>query len=373
MKKKGVGIVLLEINEILNTIVKGDTIEILQAIPDESVDLIFADPPYNMQLSGTLIRREGTKFDGVADEEWDHFDTLDDYRIFTRNWLKECQRILKKDGSLWVIGSFQNIYMIGDILQDLGYWIINDIIWNKNNPVPNFSGSRFTNAHETLIWCVKNEKSKFHFNYQTMKYLNGGKQMRSVWDIPICNGSERLKNKDGEKVHPTQKPEEILYRVIASSSQLEDVVLDPFMGSGTTGAVAKRMGRNYIGIEREQKYIDAATKRIDDTVVGISDIELATRDQKEPRVPIEKLIEAGYLNVGQLLYNSNKTIEAELLENGKLLYEGETDSIHKTAAKTLGQLNHNGWGYWFSVDSDGDLISINDLRKKYREEKDEGK
>lgn len=364
---------MLEISEILNTIVKGDTIETLKKLPDESIDLIFADPPYNMQLTGTLLRREGTEFNGVAHEEWDHFDSLEHYREFTRNWLKECQRILKKDGSLWVIGSFQNIYMIGDILQDLGYWIINDVIWNKNNPVPNFSGSRFTNAHETLIWCVKNHKSKFHFNYQTMKYLNGGKQMRSVWDIPICNGSERIKDEHGKKVHPTQKPEELLYRVIASSSELDDVLLDPFMGSGTTGAVAKRTGRNYIGIEREQKYIDAANKRIEQVIVTISDIERGTRDIKEVRVPIQKLIETGYLEIGQFLYNHEKTVVAELLEDGKLFYEGKINSIHKIAADILGQVNHNGWNFWYSMNDEGELVNINELREKFRNEKEEDK
>ena len=271
MKKNSKQEKVFNIKDIENTIIEGDTIENLKKIPDESIDLIFADPPYFMQTEGELHRTDGTKFQGVEDE-WDKFSSYNEYDKFCFEWLKECKRILKKDGSIWVIGSFQNIYRIGYIMQNLGYWILNDIIWSKPNAAPNFSGTRYQNSHETLIWCTKSKKSKYTFNYKTMKYLNNDKQDKSVWDIGICIGNERLKGEDGKKVHSTQKPEKLLYKVILSTSKPNDIVLDPFFGTGTTGAIAKLLGRNYIGIEREHEYNLVAQKRIDNVIPLNDDI-----------------------------------------------------------------------------------------------------
>ena len=246
----------------LNTIIKGDTVKELKKLPNNSIDLIFADPPYFMQTEGELLRTDGSKFAGVNDD-WDKFNSYKQYDDFCKQWLVECKRILKENGSIWVIGAFQNIYRIGYIMQNLGFWIINDVIWSKSNAVPNFMGTRFKNSHETLLWCTKSKKAKYTFNYKTMKRLNNGKQDKSVWDIGIAIGNERLKNKKGKKIHNTQKPEKLLQKIILSSSNIEDTILDPFFGTGTTGAMAKKMGRNYIGIEREQIYIKVAKKRIE--------------------------------------------------------------------------------------------------------------
>lgn len=251
-------------NDLINTISLGDTIHVLKELPDSSVDVIFADPPYNMQLDGKLQRADGGIFKGVDTAEWDKFDSLEAYKEFTKSWLLEAKRVLKKDkSSLWVIGSYQNIYIVGCVLQELGFWIINDIVWSKTNPTPNFLGTKFTNRQETMLWATPTQKTKYHFNYKTMKVLNGGKQMTSVWDIPISSGNERIKTEDGEKLHPTQKPEKLLYNIILSSSKEGDLVLDPFMGSGTTGAIAKRLGRNFFGIERDETYREYALKRIE--------------------------------------------------------------------------------------------------------------
>jgi len=240
------------INQYLNKIIRGDCIEMLKKLPDNSIDLIFADPPYNLQLNGELWRPNQTKVDAVNDE-WDKFTSFQEYDKFSEEWLRECRRVLKKDGTIWVIGSYHNIFRLGKIMQDIGFWILNDILWIKTNPMPNFKGTRFNNAHETLIWASKEKDSKYTFHYKTMKVFNDDLQLRSDWYIPICNGGERLKDKNGNKVHSTQKPEALLYRIIISSSNPDDVVLDPFMGSGTTGVVAKKLGRNFIGIEKEEK------------------------------------------------------------------------------------------------------------------------
>lgn len=253
---------LYKIEAIKNKIICGDVVAELRKIPDKSIDLIFADPPYFMQTEGELIRVEGTKFNGVEDK-WDKFKSYKEYDVFCQDWLSECKRILKDNGTIWVIGSFQNIYRIGYIMQNLGFWILNDIVWSKPNPVPNFRGVRFTNAHETMLWCSKSKKSKYTFNYKTMKYLNNNKQEKSVWEIGICIGNERIKGKDGKKAHSTQKPEKLLRKVILSSSNVNDIVLDPFMGTGTTGAVAKELNRNYIGIDNNPEYVRIATNRID--------------------------------------------------------------------------------------------------------------
>ena len=250
---------MFNIGDVENSIIKGDSIENLRNIPDKTIDVIFTDPPYWMQTEGDLLRNNGEKFSGVEDE-WDKFGSYKEYDKFTYDWLVECRRVLKDSGSIWVIGSFQNIYRVGYIMQDIGFWILNDIVWSKPNAVPNFSGTRFKNSHETLLWCSKNKKSKYRFNYKTMKYLNDGKQENSVWDIGFCIGKERLKDENNVKIHSTQKPEKILHKIILSSSKPGDIILDPFFGTGTTGAVAKRLGRKFIGIEREDKYIHAAQK-----------------------------------------------------------------------------------------------------------------
>lgn len=351
---------------ILNTIIQGDCIDILKSIESNSIDLIFADPPYNMQTEGVLLRTDGSVFSGVNDS-WDKFNTLKEYDDFCTQWLSECKRILKRTGSIWVIGSFQNIYRLGYIMQNLGFWILNDVIWSKPNAVPNFAGSRFQNSHETLLWCSKEKKSSFCFNYKTMKHLNGGKQMKSVWDIGICIGNERLKNEKGEKVHSTQKPEKLLYNIILSSSKKGDIVLDPFFGTGTTGAVAKMLGRQYIGIERSSLYIKYAKQRIASIVPIDSDITNNALDIKPPRISLKELISQGYLSVGQQLYNAKKNIAVTLLEGGNVEYQNNKGSIHKISASILGKTNNNGWDY-FWCDYKSRFISINDLRYICRED-----
>ncbi len=341
-------------------IYQGDCLDILKRFPDKSVDLIFADPPYNMQTEGELLRTDGTAFDGVSDR-WDKFSSLHDYDEFSKKWLTECHRILKNDGAIWVIGSFQNIFRLGYIMQDLGFWILNDVIWSKPNAVPNFGGTRFQNSHETLIWCSKSKGSKYHFNYKTMKHLNGDKQMKSVWDIGICIGNERLKDNDGKKIHSTQKPEQLLYNVILSSTQKEDLVLDPFFGTGTTGAVAKRLNRHYVGIEKEAAYIEAAKKRINSVQLEFSDLTDNVFDVKPPRFSIKQLVQLGYLSIGQKLYSKDKRYNTEICENGNVSDGETTTSIHKMSAKFLNRSNNNGWDY-FWCEYDGKFVSIDSLR-----------
>jgi len=355
-----------QLEQILNTIIHGDCIEELQKIPSNSVDLIFADPPYFMQTDGSLIRAEGTVFDGV-DDDWDKFDDYKQYDAFCNAWLKECKRVLKKDGAIWVIGAFQNIYRIGYIMQNLGFWILNDVVWSKPNPVPNFKGTRFTNANEIMLWCSKSKKAKYTFNYKTMKALNEGKQMKSVWNISICIGNERIKGEDGKKAHNTQKPEKLLTNVILSSSKVGDVVLDPFMGSGTTAAIAKLTGRQFIGIEREPKYIELAQNRIDNTITDKDNYLYLNRlDEKPPRVSVLQLLEKDYLKLNEILYSKNKEVSVNLTQIGHVKNDTEQLSIHKMSAKYLNLTNNNGWDYWY-VERDEELVLINDLRKGYRE------
>lgn len=343
-----------------DVILQGDSIDILGTLPDKSVDLIFADPPYNMQTEGELLRTDGTAFAGVTDH-WDKFSTLQEYDEFCKKWLFQCKRILKDDGSIWVIGSFQNIYRLGYIMQDLGFWILNDIIWSKPNAVPNFSGTRFQNSHETLIWCSKKRGSKYCFNYKTMKHLNCEKQMKSVWNIGICIGNERLKDDEGKKIHSTQKPEHLLYNVILSSTSKDDLILDPFFGTGTTGAIAKRLGRHFIGIEREQKYIEAAQNRINNVQMEISDLIDNVLDVKPPRFSMEKLINLGFLFENQKLYSKDKRFSATICKNGNVT-DGESElSIHKMSAKFLNRSNNNGWDY-FWCEFHGEFVSIDSLR-----------
>ncbi len=351
------------LSKYINTIIAGDCLANLSLIPDNSINLIFADPPYWMQTEGELLRTDGSKFDGVKDK-WDKFNTYKEYDDFSEKWLRECRRILKPDGAIWVIGSFQNIYRLGYIMQNLGFWILNDLVWSKPNAVPNFSGTRYQNSHETLLWCSKDQKSKYTFNYKTMKHLNGGKQDKSIWDIGICIGGERLKDKNGKKLHSTQKPEKLLYKIILSTSKPNDVVLDPFFGSGTTGAVAKLLGRNYIGFEMEEKYIKAAEKRIKQVKVDDSDIHNLVLEVKPPRVSIKQLIESGLLKTGEQLYNKKGDKIAVLTSDGYANDGQDVLSIHKMSAKHLNRTNNNGWDYFYFKKSK-ELKPINNLRYEY--------
>ncbi|TPE57579.1 site-specific DNA-methyltransferase [[Mycoplasma] falconis] len=359
----------LNIENIKNTVIQGDSIEVLKQIPDNSIDFIFADPPYFMQTNGELFRFNGQVYDGVKDE-WDKFNNYKEYDLFSLSWLKECKRILKNTGSIVVIGSFQNIYRLGYIMQDLGFWILNDLIWSKTNPVPNFGGTRFCNSHETMLWCSKSSKSKPTFNYKTMKYLNNDKQEKSVWNIALCNGKERLKNKEGKKLHSTQKPEKLLEKIILAATKPNDIVLDPFFGTGTTGAAAKKLGRNYIGIEKEQEYISAADMRIKNIQPELNDINLLRLEVKPPRVSLEKLVENNYLKEGQELYSPDKKAICKILFNGKVWDGLEELSIHKMSAKVLNKINHNGWEYFY-VYYKNTFIPLNNLRYIYQEEHNE--
>lgn len=361
-----------------NVIINGDSIQELKKFPDESVDLIFADPPYWMRTSGVLQRVEGTDFNGV-DDEWDKFESNEDYSEFTRNWLKECKRVLKKDGSFWVIGGMQCIYTIGGIMQELGFWFINDVIWYKSNPTPNFKGTRLNNSHETLIWATKSEKSKYHFNYKTAKELNldtvseeehnNGvrKQLGSVWRFPVSSGNERLKDSDGNKLHNTQKPEELLYRILAVSSKVGDLVLDPFGGTMTTGALAKRMGRNYIMIEKEEKYCKYGQDRLDRELIAIGDIEKAVFDIKPTRVTMTEMIEAGFFQLNEKFVMKGIDAFALLQNDGKLSYDGNIYDMHTLAAKirNVKADRLNGFDYW-NVIRDKEYVSISDIRENYR-------
>lgn len=354
-----------KIKDIKNTIIQGDTIEELKKIPTKSIDLIFADPPYFMQTEGKLIRTEGTKFNGVEDE-WDKFEDYKEYDQFSKDWLKECKRVLKDTGAIWVIGAFQNIYRIGYIMQNLGFWILNDVVWNKPNPVPNFKGTRFTNANEIMLWCSKGKGAKYTFNYKTMKHINGGKQMKSVWDIGICIGNERIKNKEGKKAHATQKPEKLLENIILATSKAGAIVLDPFMGSGTTGAIAKRTSRNFIGIEREKRYIDVAENRIEnENKEENNPIYQNLLDIKPPRVSTETLIKSGYIKEGEVFYTPKGEAAAKINKNGHLQDDEDTLSIHKMSAKILKLSNNNGWDYW-KVRREKKLIQIEEIRVEYR-------
>ena len=313
----------------LNTILHGDAIVQLNSLPENSVDLIFADPPYNLQLERDLLRPNMSKVDAVNDE-WDQFSSFEEYDSFTIDWLRAAKRVLKKTGTIWVIGSYHNIYRVGKILQDLDYWILNDILWIKTNPMPNFRGVRFTNAHETLLWAKKNKNSKYTFNHFAMKGLNDDKQMRSDWVIPICTGKERIKV-NGKKAHATQKPEALLYRVITASSKPSDVILDPFFGSGTTGAVAKKLHRNWIGIEREESYIRVAQERIDAIDAGEYEesLYMAGVKVKRVRIPFGRLLENGLLRPGQHLWLGKRSdIYATILSNGHLKHKDKSGSIH---------------------------------------------
>lgn len=354
----------------LNQILPGDCVSVLNSLPEASVDLIFADPPYNLQLQNDLWRPNMTKVDAV-DDEWDQFASFAEYDNFTQDWLLACRRVLKETGTLWVIGSYHNIYRVGPILMDLGYWILNDAVWVKTNPMPNFRGVRFTNAHETLIWAQKTKGAKYTFNHHAMKSLNDGLQMRSDWYLPICSGRERLRTNHGEKAHATQKPEALLYRVILSSSNPGDVVLDPFFGTGTTGAMAKKLGRRWIGIERNEEYINLAKQRIDAIAQpGFNDETILLPEKRsQPRIAFGTLLEHGLLQPGQMLYFGKVgRVKAKILANGQLKYNGSTGSIH-AVAKALQNAPCNGWEHWYYLDAEtGERVVINRLREQVRVE-----
>lgn len=356
----------IKTKNILNTIINDDSIKIMNNMEEKSVDVIFADPPYNMQLGDALHRPDNSKVEGVF-EEWDNFESPQAYDEYTKQWLEAARRVLKDDGSLWVIGSYHNIFRVGTILQDLGFWILNDIIWNKVNPMPNFKGTRFTNAHETLIWAIKTPKSKYTFNYEAMKALNEDVQMRSTWEIPICTGKERLKDENGRKLHPTQKPEALLYRVIMSSSKVGDVILDPFFGTGTTGAVAKKLGRSFIGIEKDPLYVKGAQKRIDAIKEGELDALEYTVKKKQPRIPFGSVVEQGLLKPGTALYDSTRKHSVIIRSDGTVKGGDAEGSIHQLGAAAQNASACNGWTYWFYEDEKKNLVSIDTLREKIRQ------
>jgi len=345
-----------------NKIINGDSLEELKKIPRETFDLIFADPPYNLQLKSGLTRPDRSKVSAVNDK-WDQFENFKKYDEFTYEWLNECKRILKKDGAIWVIGSYHNIFRVGTAIQNLGFWILNDVIWNKNNPMPNFRGTRFTNAHETLIWASKSEKSKYTFNYQSLKCLNDDLQMRSNWNLPICSGSERLK-KNGKKIHSTQKPESLLHRILLATSNKNDLILDPFLGSGTSAAVAKKLGRNYFGIEKEKNYFKAAEQRVNATKPIEDDLlDTLKNNRSKPRIPFGSLVELGIIKPGTNIFDNKKKITARIMADGSIKHNQAEGSIHKVAATILGAESCNGWTFWH-CDINGRTYPIDYLRQR---------
>ncbi|HEC14291.1 MAG TPA: site-specific DNA-methyltransferase [Rhodospirillales bacterium] len=350
----------------LNRVLVGDCIELMRALPEASVDMVFADPPYNLQLDGDLHRPNNSRVEGV-DQDWDRFDGFAAYDAFTRDWLEAARHVLKPNGTLWVIGSYHNIFRVGNQLQDLGFWILNDVVWRKTNPMPNFRGRRFTNAHETLIWCSRDKGSRYRFNYEAMKNLNDDLQMRSDWLLPICTGRERLK-RDGRKAHPTQKPESLLHRVVLSSTEIGDVVLDPFFGTGTTGAVAKRLGRNYIGLERDKTYAGIAEERLKKVRV-IDDLSLLTTPAKrsQPRIPFGWLVERGLLSPGTVLSDQRRRHTARVRADGTLSTGSIRGSIHQVGAEVQKAPACNGWQFW-CMEVKGTLVPIDVLRQKLRNE-----
>ncbi|PWJ17490.1 site-specific DNA-methyltransferase [Jannaschia seohaensis] len=351
----------------LDTILSGDCAAAMDALPENSVDLIFADPPYNLQLKGELHRPNNSLVDAV-DDHWDQFDSFAAYDTFTRDWLRAARRVLKPDGAIWVIGSYHNVFRVGAAIQDAGFWMLGDVIWRKTNPMPNFRGKRFTNAHETLIWASKSEKSKYTFNYEAMKALNEGVQMRSDWTLPICTGHERLKNGRGEKAHPTQKPESLLHRVLLAATNPGDIVLDPFFGTGTTGAVAKMLGRRWIGIEREAEYRDLAAARIADVrPYEKTALEVTASKRAEPRVPFGQLVERGMIRPGEELLSGNGRHRAKVRADGTLSGDGVKGSIHQVGAAYEGAPSCNGWTYWH-FKREGRRVPIDALRQQIRDE-----
>lgn len=351
----------------LDSVIAGECVEMMERLPAKSVDLIFADPPYNLQLRGELRRPNESIVDGVS-QSWDQFRGFEGYDAFTTRWLAAARRVLKDDGALWVIGTYHNIFRVGAILQDLDFWMLNDIVWRKTNPMPNFRGKRFTNAHETLIWCAKSPEARYTFNYEAMKALNEDLQMRSDWVLPLCTGSERLKDADGKKAHPTQKPESLLHRVLLATTKPGDVVLDPFFGTGTTGAAAKRLGRHYIGIERDQTYIGHAEARLA-AISPFSEpaLSVTTPKRAQPRVPFGTLVERAMIEPGTELLSANRSHRAIVRADGSLAAGRTTGSIHKVGAELQGAESCNGWTFWH-LEQNGGLAPIDTLREQIRAE-----
>jgi modification methylase len=353
----------------IDTILHGDCVQAMKALPAASVDLIFADPPYNLQLGGDLHRPDNSKVDAV-DNDWDQIGDFDAYDLYSCAWLEEARRVLKPNGALWTIGSYHNIFRVGTFLQDMGFWILNDVIWRKSNPMPNFKGTRFTNAHETLIWAAKTKEARVTFNYAAMKALNDGVQMRSDWTLSICAGSERLKNREGKKAHPTQKPESLLHRVLLATTNPGDVVLDPFFGTGTTGAVAKKLGRHFIGIEADPTYVDIATKRIAAITPGdAAGLQVTQSKRSLPRIPFGALVEAGLIKPGDTLFCAQGRRTARVRADGTVVAPGMTGSIHQVGAHVQNAPSCNGWTFWH-VRQSGNLAPIDVLRARIRAEMD---
>ena len=345
-----------------NKIVNGESLKILKRIPDKTFDLVFADPPYNMQIGEKLKRPDDSKVNGVNDK-WDQFSSFKHYDDFSKEWLKECKRILKDNGSIWVIGTYHNIFRLGYHIQNLNYWILNDVIWRKNNPMPNFKGTRFTNAHETLIWASKSKKSKYTFNYQSLKCLNDDLQMRSDWTLPICNGKERLK-KNGKKIHSTQKPEALLHRIILATTNKGDLICDPFIGTGTSAVVAKKLGRKFFGVEKDKKYFSAANKRINSTkIIEDNYLDTVENNKSKPRIPFGSLVEMGIIKPGSILFDQKRKFNAKIMADGSLKHKGNEGSIHRVAAKIMGTESYNGWTYWY-CNIKGNSVSIDNLRQR---------
>ena len=351
-----------------NTILLGDSFKIMKTIPSKSVDLIFADPPYNLQLKDTLYRPDQTIVEAVT-QDWDKFNTYKEYDNFTEQWLKESKRILKKGGALWVIGSYHNILRVGTSIQNHGFWILNDIIWHKTNPMPNFRGTRFTNAHETLLWCTTSREAKYTFNYQNLKELNDGKQMRSDWYIPICSGKERLRENNNQRSHPTQKPEALMYRIILSSTNKGDIILDPFLGSGTTAVVTKKLQRNFIGIEQDKEYVSLAKKRLKQTKVLNDEVVIMKKSRKDlPKVPFGELVEQGIIPPGAVLTDKKEKYKATVTVDGSLKINNISGSIHQVGATIQGLSNCNGWDFWH-IKIKSTSILLDEVRDKYRNKK----
>jgi modification methylase len=347
-------------------IIEGDCLAEMARLPAGSVDLVFADPPYNLQLNGELHRPDNSRVDGV-EEAWDKFAGFAEYDAFTRAWLAECRRLLKPSGALWVIGTYHNIFRIGSVLQDLGFWMLNDVVWRKANPMPNFRGRRFTNAHETLLWCAHSREARYTFNYEAMKTLNDELQMRSDWLIPLCGGPERLRDGEGRKAHPTQKPEALLHRVLLASTRPGDLVLDPFFGTGTSGAVAKRLGRRFVGIERDPAYARLARRRIAAIRPASEEVVTVESRREAPRVPFGNLIERGLIRPGEVLFDHTKRYRARVRADGSLISAEHRGSIHAVAARLQGAPAWNGWAFWH-VERAGRLKPIEEFRQQLRAE-----
>ncbi len=346
----------------LDQVLRGDCVGIMDMLPPASVHCVFADPPYNLQLRGELRRPDDSLVDGV-DDDWDRFDDFAAYDAFTRTWLEQCRRLLRKDGTIWVIGAYHNIFRIGAILQDLGFWILNDVVWRKSNPMPNFRGRRFTNAHETMIWAARGRDSRYKFNYQAMKSLNDDLQMRSDWLFPLCTGPERLRNEHGLKLHPTQKPEALLHRVLLASTAQDDIVLDPFLGTGTTAAVAKRLGRHFIGIERHPAYAEAAIGRIQrEKAWPMAGLATTPTKRDAPRIAFGSFVESGALPPGTILADRMRRAQATVAADGSVVSGDHRGSIHQVGAAVQNAPSCNGWTFWY-FQRDGQWLPLDALRQ----------